>query len=140
MDAVKKKSFWIILIVIVLIVVAVQLTAPKEWENSDANLTVVNESDTPIGSIAVDYPRWDGSSVTEGAVNADGSMIGKGDTVWFFQVRWPAIVTVYEDTEANRVLTQIYIEEAPEENCRWEATVYDLEGELSITLECVPKK
>lgn len=140
MDAVRKKSFWIILIVVVLIAVAVQLIAPKEWETGDANLTVTNKSDTPIGSIGVSYTRWDGSSVSDGTIHADGSMIGKGDTVWFFQVSWPAIVTVYADLEATRVLTQIYIEETPEPNCRWEAVIYHLEGEPNISMESVPKK
>ena len=140
MNAVKKKSFWNILIVIILILVAIRLIAPKEWETSDANLTVTNKSDTRIGSVSVDYTRWDGSSVSEGTVNADGSMIEKGDTVWFFQLGWPAIVTVYSDLQASRVLTQIYIEEAPEAHCRWEAELYDLEGELSISLACVPKE
>ena len=51
-----------------------------------------------------------------------------------------AIVTVYADLEATRVLTQIYIEETPEPNCRWEAVIYHLEGEPNISLESVPKK
>lgn len=140
MNAVKKKSFWIILIVIVLIIVAFRLIVPKDWETSEANLTVTNRSDTPIGSVSVSYARRDGSSVSEGALNADGSMIEKGDTVWLFQVSWPAIVTVYSDLESSRVLTQIYIEEAPEPNCRWKAEVYDLDGELSVSLTCVPKE
>lgn len=140
MDAVKKKSFWIILIVLVLVVVAVRVIAPKEQGTDDANLTVTNNSDTPIGSIGVSYTRWDGSSVSEGTINADGSMIGKGDTVWFFQVNWPAIVTVYADLEATQLLTQIFIEETPEPNCRWEAIIYNLEGNPNISLESVPKK
>ena len=64
MNAVKKKSFWIILIVIVLIIVAFRLIVPKDWETSEANLTVTNRSDTPIGSVSVSYARRDGSSVS----------------------------------------------------------------------------
>jgi len=139
MDAVKKKSFWIILIVLVLVVVAVRVIAPKEQGTDDANLTVTNNSDTPIGSIGVSYTRWDGSSVSEGTINADGSMIGKGETVWFFQVNWPAIVTVYADLEATQLLTQIFIEETPEPNCRWEAVVCGSGQDLSYALESVPK-
>ena len=139
MDAVRKKSFWIVLIAIVLIIIAGQLIAPKEWKSSDADLVVTNRSDTPIGSIVVDYPRWDGSSATEGTINADGSMITTGQKVYFFQVTWPAIVSVYADSHAEQLLMQFTIDEAPGDHCRWEAAVCGSGQDLSYALESVPK-
>lgn len=140
MEATNKKGFWIILIIFVLIVVAVQVALPRQESTNDANLVIKNQSDQAVGSIVVEYPRWDGSLVSEGATKADNSAIEKGDSIYFFKVRWPAVVTVYADTQGSQPLAQITIAEAPQENCRWKAEIYDLDGELSVSLACVPKE
>lgn len=140
MEATKKKSFWIVLIVIVAIIIVVQLVAPKQWTSDEANLVIVSDSDVPIAAIQVEFPLLDGSSASEGTNRADGSMIMRGDRVSFFEVRWPAIVKLYADIDSSQVLATLYIEEKPEDQCRWVATVYDSENGLSFLLESVPRE
>ena len=133
------KSFWIIIIVVFLILIATQIIWPAKKESGDANLIVINNSQTPVGMVGVSYPRWDGSQVSEGASNADGSMLAQGDKLYFNGVQWPAVVTVYSDLQGEDSLMYFVVEEAPEENGRWQATIYDSDTGLSLTLESVPK-
>lgn len=128
------KSFWIIFIAFVLIVVAVQIIFPADKTVEEPNLIVISDTDTPIGIIQVNYPRWDGSLASEGVQNADGSMMLRGDQVRFAITNWPATVMVYSDLQGSEVLAAIVIEAAPEGDGVWTATVYDSEDGLSVSL------
>lgn len=139
MEATKKKGFWILVILIILVAIAVRIIWPAQKTEGDANLLIVNDTNRSLGSIGVTYTSLDGSQVSEHALNADESMIEKGEQLYFFGIRWPAIVTIYTDLQSREVLAQLYIEEAPEANERWQATLYDGAEGLSLSLISVPK-
>lgn len=134
-----SKTMVIILIAVIAIFVAIQALLPdKETTADDANLVIVSDTDVAIGSIRVDYVQWDGTQLSESGMNADNSLITRGDELYFDSVSWPAIVTVYADLYGNEILAQLYIEETPESGI-WQATLYDGAEGLSLSLESVPK-
>lgn len=134
-----SKTMVIILIAVIAIFVAIQALLPdKETTADDANLVIVSDTDVAIGSIRVDYVQWDGTQLSESGMNADNSLITRGDELYFDSVSWPAIVTVYADLYGNEILAQLYIEETPESGI-WQATLYDGAEGLSFSLESVPK-
>ncbi len=138
MEATRKKSFWIIIILMFLAVVVIRILWPAQKTERDANLLIISDMETPVGTISVDFARWDGSQVSQNALGADGDVISRGESFYFYDVGWPAIVTIYTDPKGNEVLTQLYIEQAPEAQCRWVATLYDGDDGISLSMESVP--
>lgn len=129
------KSMIMILIAVILLFVIIAIILPDNDTVEKANLIVVSDTDTPIGAIQVNYTRWDGSLVSEGIQNADGSMLLRGDEARFAIISWPATVYVYADQQGMEVLAAIVIEAAPEDSGIWTATIYDSEIGLTVSLE-----
>lgn len=130
-----SKSMIMILIAVILLFVIIAIILPDNDTVEKANLIVVSNTDTPIGAIQVNYTRWDGSLVSEGIQNADGSMLLRGDEARFAIISWPATVYVYADQQGMEVLAAIVIETAPEDSGIWTATIYDSEIGLTVSLE-----
>lgn len=130
-----SKSMIMILIAVILLFVIIAIILPDNDTVEKANLIVVSDTDTPIGAIQVNYTRWDGSLVSEGIQNADGSMLLRGDEARFAIISWPATVYVYADQQGMEVLAAIVIEAAPEDSGIWTATIYDSEIGLTVSLE-----
>ena len=129
-----SKTLIIILIVVIALFVAIQIILPdREPDKIKANLVVVSETDIPIGSVGVNYSRWDGTSVTEGGLNADNSAIRRGEEFGFEIAGWPAIVEVYSDLVASELLAYCVVEEAPPEGCIWAVKISeDAEGVVLV--------
>ena len=129
-----SKTLIIILIVVIALFVAIQIILPdREPDKIKANLVVVSETDIPIGSVGVNYARWDGTSVTEGGLNADNSAIRRGEEFGFEIAGWPVIVEVYSDLDASELLACCVVEEAPPEGCIWEVKISeDAEGVVLV--------
>lgn len=130
-----SKSMIMVLIAVILLFVIIAIILPDNDAVEKANLIVVSDTDTPIGAIQVNYTRWDGSLVSEGIQNADGSMLLRGDEARFAIISWPATVYVYADQQGTEVLAAIVIETAPEDDGIWKASVYDSEMGLTVSLE-----
>lgn len=135
MKAPSKSMIMILIAVILLFVIIAAVMPDREVTKDNANLIVVSDTDTPIGSVQVNYTRWDGSLVSEGIQNADGSMLLRGDEARFAIISWPATVYVYADQQGMEVLAAIVIEAAPEDSGIWTATIYDSEIGLTVSLE-----
>lgn len=134
---VPSKRLIIAVIAVILVFVVIVICLPDQAaEDSAANLIVAVDTDVFIGSIGVSYARWDGSSVSGGAVNADGSPIVQGDSLGFTVEGWPAIVSVYADHQGMVLLASGIVEEAPPEGCIWQASVLKRDG--SVIIQIVP--
>ena len=132
-----SKPMLIALIAVILVFVVIVICLPDQAEEDSAeNLIVAVDTDIFIGSVGVSYARWDGSSVSGGAVNADGSPIAKGDSLRFTVEGWPAIVSVYADPQGMVLLASGIVEEAPPEGCIWQASVLKRDG--SVIIQIVP--
>ena len=134
-----SKTLIIILIAVIALFVVIQIILPdKDPDKMKANLVVVSETDAPVGSIGVNYTRWDGTSVTEKGLNADNSDIRRGEEFGFEITGWPVIVEVYSDLVGSELLAYCVVEEAPPEGCIWQATIAeDTEG-IVLALNSVP--
>lgn len=127
------KRLIVAMIAVILTFVVIVICLPdRKPSNSTANLTVAVDTDVFIGSIGVSYARWDGSSVSGGAVNADGSPLVRGDTLYFEVEGWPAIVSVYADLQGSVLLASCVVEEAPPEGCVWQAFVRERDGSIVV--------
>lgn len=136
-----SKRMLIALIVVILIFVVIVIAIPeKEKETANADLLFVHDSDVPVGSVYISYARWDGSAVTEGGMNADSSMLERGDTLSFDGVIWPATVTVCSDLQGSEVLTQLIVEDAPAEGWLWCVTLVDSAAGPKLVLTDIPKE
>ena len=128
-----SKRMMIALIVIILIFVVIVIAVPeKEIKTANADLMFVNDSDIPVGSVYISYARWDGSGVTEGGMNADESLLERGDTLSFDGVVWPVTVTVCSDLQGSEAVAQLIVAEAPAEGRLWLVTLVD-SAELVLT-------
>ena len=136
----SKKLILALIAVILIFVVIVLLLPERETTPIDAGVILVSDTDTPIGSAQMSYPRWDGSATSEYGMNADGSPMIRGDTICFEVGSWPATVTVCSDLQGREVLTTYIVEEAPEEGCAWQLTVSDGPDGLCMKVESVPQQ
>ena len=128
-----SKRMMIALIVIILIFVVIVIAVPeKETVTANADVMFVNDSDSPVGSVYISYARWDGSNVTEGGMNADESLLERGDTLSFDGVAWPVTVTVGSDLQGSEAMAQLIVAEAPAEDRLWLVTLVD-SAELVLT-------
>ena len=135
MKAPSKKLIIIMIAVILLFVIIAAVMPDREVTKEKANLIVSIDTNIPVGSVQVNFTRWDGSLSSEAVMNADGSMMGRGAEVGFEVTSWPATVYVYADQQGTEVLTAIVIETAPEDDGIWKASVYDSEMGLTVSLE-----
>ena len=136
-----SKRMMIALIVIILIFVVIVIVVPKkETGATNADLMFLNDSDTPVGSVYISYARWDGSNVTEGGMNADGSLLDRGDTLFFDGVSWPVIVTICSNLQGSEVLTQTIVEEAPAAGWLWRITLVDSAAGPKLVLTDEPRE
>lgn len=140
MEAVQKKGFWILVIAVILVVIAVRIVWPAQKSEDTSNLVVVIDTDAPIGSIGVSYTGLDGSEISEHVINADESLLIRGDRLFFQNVRWPATVTVWGDLSGTELLMSFPVEQAPDAQCRWEAVIYDGDDGLAVALNSVSKE
>lgn len=135
-----SKRMLIAMIVVILIFVVIVIAIPeKESGAANADLVFVQDSDTPVGSVYISFARWDGSSVTEGGMNADSSLLKRGDSLSFDGVAWPVTVTVCSDLQGNEALAQIVIEEAPAEGRLWRVTLVDNTTGTKLILTDAPR-
>ena len=136
-----SKRMMIAMIVVILIFVVIVIAVPeKEAETVNADLMFLHDSDSPVGSVYISYARWDGSGVTEGGTNADGSLLERGDTLSFDGVIWPVTVTVCSDLQGSEVLTQLIVEDAPAEGWLWCVTLVDSADGPKLVLTDTPRK
>ena len=124
-----SKGALIALIAVILVFVIIVICMPTgHTEELNADLIVVVETDAFIGSVGVSYTRWDGSAVSGGAVNADGSPISRSDKLYFEIEGWPATISVYADVQGVVLLASCTIEEAPYEGHIWQLSVREKGG------------
>lgn len=135
-----SKRMLIAMIVVILIFVVIVIAVPeKETGAADADLIFVHDSDTPVGSVYISFARWDGSGVTEGGMNADSSLLKRGDSLTFDGMEWPVTVTVCSDLQGSEALTQIVVEEAPAEGRLWRVTLVDSAAGPKLVLMDAPR-
>jgi len=135
-----SKKLWIALIAVIAIVMVIAIITGRDMRQAvqlgSSNLVFVNASNTPVGSVGIDFSRWDGSGEACAGMNADGSPLKRGDRLYFDAGGWPVTVTVYRDLQGWEPLAQMVIEQAPPETleeCIWYVIAQDGPGE-SITL------
>ena len=125
----------LVMIAVILVFVIITIALPdREVTEENANLTVVSDTDVPIGSIGVSFNTWEGSLSSGAGMNADGSMLRRGDSLSFEVDTWPATVYIYADQQGSRILATAVIESAPE-NGRWIAAVTGSAGELAVSVQ-----
>ena len=135
-----SKRMLIAMIVVILIFVVIVIAVPeKENGAANADLIFLHDSDTPVGSVYISYARWDGSCVTEGGMNADSSMLERGDTLSFDGVAWPVTVTACKDLQGSEILAQTVIEKAPAEDWLWRVTLVDSVAGPKLVLTDAPR-
>lgn len=134
----KDKIIWGALIAVVVIVIAVSILFPKQKDAADSNLVILVDTDQPIGCVGVSYARYDGSLSSEHGQNADNSLMGRGESL-YFDVRWPVTVTVYADLQARTELLTFRVEEAPASGSAWQVTLYDGAEGLTYSIELIPR-
>lgn len=135
------KRMIIALIAVILIFVVIVIAVPeKETGAADADLIFCNDSDTPVGSVYINYTNAAGSNVTEGGMNADSSLLKRGDDLQFEGVAWPVTVTVCSDLQGCEVLAQVIIEKAPAEGWYWQVTLVDSAAGAKLMVMDVQKK
>ena len=76
MKAPSKKLIIIMIAVILLFVIIAAVMPDREVTKEKANLIVSIDTNIPVGSVQVNFTRWDGSLSSEAVMNADGSMMG----------------------------------------------------------------
>lgn len=135
-----SKRMMIALIAVILIFVVIVIAVPEqEAGTTNADLMFLNDSDIPVGSVYISYARWDGSNVTEGGMNADNSMLERGDGLQFSGLRWPVTVTVCSDLQGSEVLAQMIVEAEPAEGWLWRITLVDSSDGPKLVLSDVPR-
>ena len=128
-----SKRLIVTMIAVILVFVVIVICLPnREADDSKTNLVVTVDTDVFIGSIGVSYARWDGSSVSGGVVNADGSPIDRGDSLGFTVEGWPATVSVYADPQGMVLLASSVVETPPSEGYVWQASVQKKDGAVVI--------
>ncbi len=121
-----SKRMIIALIAVILIFVVIAIAMPKNGSGAtDVDLIFLNDSDIPVGSVYISYARWDGSDVTEGGMNADSSVLDRGEDLQFTGIRWPVTVMVCSDLQGRETMARIVVEEAPAEGWLWCVTLID---------------
>lgn len=95
---------------------------------ADADLVVVNQSYTPIGSVGLDF-----TNSTEVGQRADSSPLKRGESLDFEVGSYPVTVTVYGGAYARNKLASCVIGEAPPEGEHW--CVFARDGESGVVLE-----
>lgn len=109
------------------------LSACEVELGADADLVFVNESDTVIVSVLVDFQDQSG-----GAQIADGSPLKRGETFGFEAGEYPVTVLVYDmlcapfEKPDQPELARFTIPEAPPEGERWYVIARD--GADGLTL------
>lgn len=89
----------------------------------EADLVFINDSDTAIVTVAVDF---EGGS--EGSQHADSSPLRRGESFGFEVGKYPVTVLVYGTPVQNIVpgeLGSITLEKAPPKGERWYVTAWD---------------
>ena len=111
-----SKKLWIALIAAVVIVAVISIVTGKNVNEAKdlaaSNVVFINDSHLSVGSVGVSFSRWDGTSESGGACNADGSLLERGDKL-YFDVEFPCSLTVYADVEGREPLLSTVIEETP---------------------------
>ena len=128
-----SKRLIIIMIAAILVFAIIAAVSPDDDTAEEPNLIVSIDTDIPVGSVQVNFTRWDGSLSAEAVMNADGSMMRRGDEVGFKVSSWPATVYVYADQQGTEILAASVIETAPEDGA-WNAAVTGIAGDLTVSI------
>lgn len=115
------------------------LRSPDQEISTDTDLIVEIDTDVSVGSVYINYTNADGSDVTEGGMNADNSLLERGDNLQFDGVEWPVSVTVCSDLQGSEALAQTIIEEAPAEGWLWCVTLVDSSTGLKLVVTDTPR-
>lgn len=137
-----SKKLWLALTLAIVLVVAIAIVTGRDVRQavdlSGSNLVFVNRSSIPVGSVGIHFTRWDGTGESSAGMNADGSMLGRGDRLYFDAGGWPVTVTVCRDLQGWEPIAQTVVEQAPPETleeCVWYVIARDGPGEsMTLTL------
>ena len=130
-----SKPMLIALIALILVIAGIIMVMPVgNADPVNADLIFYNDSGTPVGSVCISF-----ANETCAVVNADGSLLKRGDTLSFDDVEWPVTVTVCSDLQGYETLAQIIVEEAPAEGWLWRITLVDSAGGVRLMLQDVPR-
>lgn len=129
-----RKIRWMLLAALMLTL----MSAPsgcRVLADEQADVVFVNCTDTPVGSVGLDSP-----SSSQGGQNADGSPMGRGESIGFvYEVSYPAVVTVYAGPGGETPLASCVIETEPEGG-RWYVAARDSESGMVLEVgNCWPE-
>lgn len=136
-----SKKIWAALIAAIVIVAVISVVTGRNVnERADSNTVFVNESDAAIGSVGYSFARYDGTSESGGACNADGSLLKRGDRLRL-DVQFPCTLTVYADVEGREPVAAMVVEEKPPETLQegvWYVIARDGDNGITLTLSSDP--
>lgn len=142
-----NRKVWIANVMIALVAFVVLggcsaslLRSPDQEISTDTDLIVEIDTDVSVGSVYISYTNAAGSNVTEGGMNADNSLLKRGDDLQFEGVVWPVTVTVCSDLQGCEVLAQVIVEEAPAEGWYWQVALVDSAAGARLMVMDVQKK
>ena len=107
------------------------LSGCGQENGAQADLVFVNDADTPIVTVAVEYQGGNG-----GTQNADSSPLRRGESFGFETGGYPVTVYVYDKVAGDVMegaLAKLTIEEPPPEGERWYVTARDGAGGLTLS-------
>lgn len=135
-----SKKIWAALIAAVIVVAVISVVTGRNvneaQQRADSNVVFVNESGAAIGSVGYSFARYDGTSESGAACNADGSLLKRGDKLWL-DVRFPCTLTVYADVEGREPLASLVMEQEPpsgEQGRVWYVIARDGDSGITLTL------
>ena len=109
------------------------LSGCGQENGAEADLMFVNDSDTVIVEVVVDFQDQGG-----GTRNADSSPLRRGESFGFEAGEYPVTVYVYDtvfESFAQKELARLTIDEAPPEGERWYVTARDGAGGLALAAD-----
>lgn len=123
----RKSSF--IMLAVLMLTWMIAPSGCRVLADERADVVFVNCSDTPVGSVGLDSP-----SSSQGGQNADGSPMGRGESIGLmYEVSYPAVVTVYADLDGEMPLASCVIEAEPKGD-RWYVAARDRGNGLVLEL------
>lgn len=138
MKITEQRWFWILLVLILLAGLSVWILWAPQSTGVEADLVVLLDADTPVGSIGVSCTRPDGSQSSEQCIRADEQLFRRGEQLFFQDVSWPAVVTLWSDVQGTQLLMQFCVEQLEDAQGGWKAVISDGPAGLTVDLVQVP--